>query len=170
MGKGPQSPFARKIKEKRNNILCLYIEDYIIITYFICYVLLLRVCYTDLFYRKIKNKTVVLILIVSLVSGIIQYGIPSIIFPCVILLVGFLLSSFSLVGAGDVKLLVALSFSLSSEDILRFITTTALCGLLVVIPVIYICIVKRKKTTVPYGIAISMGYFIVTAPVILNFI
>ncbi|WP_179038463.1 prepilin peptidase [Limnobaculum xujianqingii] len=128
------------------------------------YIFLLYACYTDITRRTIKNKTVIAVAILSILIGIIKYDTPEIILPLLILFIGFILSALGFFGAGDIKLIFALSLSLSDSLIFNFILMTAISGLIVVIPIIITSIYKKKKVTVPYGIAISLGYFLITAP------
>lgn len=126
------------------------------------YILLLHVCYTDVTRRIIKNKTIVAIILVSIFCGIIQYGTPEILLSLTILFIGIIFSASNFFGAGDVKLIFALSLSLSKALILQFVLATMIAGLIVVFPVIICSFVKKRRLTVPYGIAISLGYFFIT--------
>lgn len=130
------------------------------------YIFLLYVCYTDITARIIKNKTVIIVAILSIIIGIIKYNIPEIALPLFILFIGIILSSLGFFGAGDIKLIFALSLSLSNSLIISFILMTAISGLIVVIPIIITSIYRKKKITVPYGIAISLGYLFITVPML----
>lgn len=128
------------------------------------YMLLLYACYTDIINRRIKNKTVIIVCILSLAIGFIQHDLPVIKLPLVIIVVGFFLSLLGLLGFGDVKLIFALSFSLSNELIGHLILMTAASGFFVGIIALCWGGYKRKRMTVPYGVAITLGYLLVTAP------
>lgn len=128
------------------------------------YILLLYSCYTDITSRTIKNKIVIIVAVLSILIGVIQYNIPEIILPLLILFIGMILSALGFFGAGDVKLIFALSLSLSNTLITQFIFMTAIAGLIVVIPILIAGLYNKKKITVPYGLAISLGYFLVTLP------
>ncbi|MBK5143523.1 prepilin peptidase [Budviciaceae bacterium BWR-B9] len=130
------------------------------------YIFLLYACYTDITARIIKNKTVIIVAILSIIIGVIKYNIPEIALPLFILFIGTILSSLGFFGAGDIKLIFALSLSLSNSLIISFILMTAISGLIVVIPIIITSIYRKKKITVPYGIAISLGYLFITVPML----
>lgn len=123
-------------------------------------VTLLYVCYTDIRYRLIRNLTVLFILIVSIGVGYFVTGELNIIAPLCILVVGFLLSSFGFVGAGDVKLLVALTVSLSNSQVLELFLSMSLAGIPVALIAFIVHKIKRNsgRCEVPYGVAIVIGY------------
>ena len=122
--------------------------------------LLLHVCYSDIRYREIKNTTTITIAVISVLYYWIMYSDLVILPALYILLAGFLLSTFRLFGAGDVKLLAALSLSLSSETTLFFLFVTTLAGLPVALITLinHRCNKKAMYKTVPYGVAIVTGY------------
>ncbi|WP_258339469.1 prepilin peptidase, partial [Citrobacter amalonaticus] len=72
---------------------------------------LIYCCYTDIFERKIKNKVVFSILLLSLLLSFAVQDI-NIKFPLSIMFVGFFINLLGVIGAGDVKLIASLSFSI----------------------------------------------------------
>lgn len=127
---------------------------------------LLFVCYTDMRYRLIHNQVVVFIFILSLLMGFmmkddnnIEINIYA---PLTILAIGFILNYINIVGAGDIKLLVALTVGLSTESVYKLLLLVALAGLPIAI-IAYIVHKVRKNSPrceVPYGVAIAIGYWI----------
>lgn len=122
---------------------------------------LLYVIYTDINYRLIKNNTVITILFLSIVNAFFIHGRVLFLLPAIILLAGMLLNFLGAIGAGDVKLITALSLGMNEVDIINMILFMGLTG----IPLSVICIIyykffkQRDKITIPYGVAISAGYW-----------
>jgi prepilin peptidase CpaA len=122
---------------------------------------LVYVCYTDIRYRRITNKTIALIAILSLLLGFVVQGSLSILLPLGILIIGFFISTLGIVGAADTKLVVALCLSLSVGETGDFLFFTALIGIpLSLITLCFYRLLRSTKTgvTIPYGVAISLGY------------
>lgn len=122
-------------------------------------ILFLSVCYSDIRYREIRNTTTLLISFLSLAIGYLTPGGIFIIPALLVFTAGFVLSAMGVLGAGDVKLLAALSLSLNSEDVIILLLLTALAGL----PITLITVVSRYVNStdqrgVPYGVAIVSGY------------
>ncbi len=132
------------------NILCLTVILF----------LLISVCYTDIRYRKIKNSTVIIIALFSLCSALTHSEPVNLIWPVMIIVMGVLLVLANIIGAGDIKLIAALSLSLPGTDIPAFIFLITLSG----VPLILVTVLLHKVTgssneiTLPYGVAISCGY------------
>lgn len=130
---------------------------------FIIYVILIYACYTDLMYRKIKNRCVILALIASLCLSI-SYGDVNILAPTLFLIVGYIFTITGCIGAGDIKLIVALLVGIPDVLIYPFFIMTCIQG----IPLALIClifsmfVIKSNFRTVPFGIAIAIGYISVT--------
>ncbi|EBP3056808.1 TPA: prepilin peptidase [Salmonella enterica subsp. enterica serovar Reading] len=122
---------------------------------------LIYVIYSDIRFRLIKNSTVLYILFFSICKG---WGVNSnmlVFIPLLILFIGIFLNYFGAVGAGDIKLITALSLGMSETEILRTIVFMGFSG----VPLTIACIVyssffkKEEKVTIPYGVAISTGYW-----------
>ena len=122
--------------------------------------LLISVCYTDIKFRKIKNSTVIFIALFSLVSGLTHTEPVSLVWSLLILVTGVLLVLANIIGAGDIKLIAALSLSIPGAEIPDFIFFITLSG----VPLILVTVLLHKvtgssnKITLPYGVAISCGY------------
>lgn len=124
-------------------------------------VVLFFVCYTDVRWRKITNCTSLLILILSLFLAFFRFGSISLTLPLILFFVGFLFSMMGVMGAGDVKLVCALSVGLSTTDIGDFLLLTGMFGIpLSLLTLLYYRTFSvRKVITVPYGVAICCGYW-----------
>lgn len=122
--------------------------------------LLVHVCYTDIRWRYISNKTTGLILLHSIMLGYVSSGGVSIVLPFAILSVGFLFFVFGAIGAGDIKLMSVLSVGLETDKIIDFLLLTSYSGFpLVLITIVYYRIFMPKDIlTIPYGVALSSGY------------
>lgn len=127
---------------------------------------LLYVCYTDMRYRLIHNQVVIFIFALSLLMGFMMKDNSNIEIniyaPLIILAIGFILNYINIVGAGDIKLLVALTVGLSTESVYKLLLLVALAGLPIAI-IAYIVHKVRKNSPrceVPYGVAIAIGYWI----------
>lgn len=124
--------------------------------------LLLSVCYTDISSRIIKNRTVFIVALISLAISVTLYGRVSIFWPLTILVSGMFLVTVNVIGAGDIKLISALSLSLPAEKIAGFIFWITLSGLPLILIVVILRLLRpgSKKMTLPYGVAISCGYLL----------
>lgn len=122
--------------------------------------LLISVCYTDIMFREIKNRTVIIIALLSFVSTLTHPEPVNLIWTLMIFVVGVLLVLVNIIGAGDIKLIAALSLSLPGADIPAFIFLITLSGLpLILVTVLFHKMTgSRHKITLPYGVAISCGY------------
>lgn len=122
---------------------------------------LVYICYTDIRWRRITNNMSILVLLLSIISGFFSPAGLSITIPLVMLTIGFVLSAFGIVGAGDVKLMCALSVGLSTTDIGDFLLLTGLSGIpLTLVTFLYYRFFMRQCTiTIPYGVALSSGYW-----------
>lgn len=124
--------------------------------------MLLSVCYTDISSRRIKNNAVVFIAVLSLTISVVQGNSINIFWPFITLVLGMFLVTVNVIGAGDIKLISALSLSLPAKQMADFIFWITLSG----IPLILIVVALRlwhpgsKKMTLPYGVAISCGYLL----------
>ncbi|QKJ88451.1 Type IV prepilin peptidase [Paramixta manurensis] len=127
-------------------------------------VLLGFVCYTDIRYRIIGNKTVLAVGVLAAALGYTTLGNITVVPALYILVIGFLLSVFNIMGAGDSKLLAALSLSLSRDGTLFFLFITSLAGLPIALIILCVRLAalgksqSTRKKSVPYGVAIGLGY------------
>ena len=123
------------------------------------FLLLFYASITDFLKREIKNKCVLLILIFS--TGIaFCLGSFNLFIPGLTLLFGFLLTLIGVIGAGDIKLIVALLIGMPEAKFELFFFATSCLGAPIAIIVFFISryILKTNSDTVPFGIAISIGY------------
>lgn len=131
------------------------------IVIFAIFLILLYCCATDILYREIRNGSVLLVLMcVALLVGFTHDF--NVIIPTFILIIGFFLTLIGVIGAGDIKLLFALCISVPSDLIGIFFFAMCCFGAPMSILVLIISkfIFGIKVNTVPFGVAISIGYII----------
>ncbi|WP_145491035.1 A24 family peptidase [Yersinia rohdei] len=121
---------------------------------------LLLICYSDIRYRIISNKFVVIIAITALVLSFITYNTVSIVIPLIALLTGYIIFHFNFIGGGDVKLIAVLLLTLNSGQSLNFILYTAIMGGVVMIIGMLINRDDIQQRGVPYAVAISGGFLL----------
>jgi len=128
---------------------------------------LIWACYTDIRYRIISNKLVVTLLAIVAIWFAFGDGRFNYLAAVIFLVIGIGIFYLKLAGAGDIKLIVVLLLTLSGQAISAFFIITALCGIpLVLVMLIIKWLTKRKNVTLPYGVAISLGYLIVSAQIL----
>ncbi|QIQ21307.1 A24 family peptidase [Zophobihabitans entericus] len=133
-----------------------------LITFF-CAILpiLIYICYTDIRYRKIYNIVLVVLLVITIINSFYFSIIPNWKGALIIFLVGLALFYLGGIGAGDIKLLAVLSLSVPENHIIDFILLISFCGLpLIAIVLFCYYVLKMKNKTIPYGVAINTGYFL----------
>lgn len=122
---------------------------------FIC---LLLVCYSDIKHRKIPNYLTALTAVFCILLSYFNNGFDeySVIIASI---VSILLWRLGIFGAGDSKLIIALSFAIAFNSMLYFFVVTLLFGgILVVVDFVYYKIKKVEGIrALPYGVAISFG-------------
>ncbi|PAF45756.1 prepilin peptidase [Helicobacter sp. 11S02629-2] len=116
------------------------------------------IAYTDIRFRRIGNIEVLLCLALVL-AGYLIFGLKLNYIACIIsFAIGLLLYRFSIIGAGDVKLLSVLILLVKNDSISGFLLLMSLLGaLLAIIIIIFNC----RKSGVPYGVAIAISFFVV---------
>ena len=129
---------------------------------FFIIILLVRICYTDIRYRIIENKCVLLMFLLNITLWVIDRQPIYLLSSLVIFSVGAILVLIHCVGAGDIKLLTVLGMVFPLGKIPDFIFLVALSGLPLIL-VIY-CFHRFSKgrfsKTLPYGVAITGGYLL----------
>ncbi|MFU0872874.1 prepilin peptidase [Kluyvera sichuanensis] len=122
-------------------------------------ILLIYSCITDILYRQITNRCVLAVLVSSIGLAMLS-GHINIIIPAIVLIIGFILTTAGMVGAGDIKLIVALLFSIPQNLLADFIFYVCCLGSPVSIMALvsFNLFLKKKFKTVPFGVAISIGY------------
>jgi len=120
---------------------------------------LIYISYSDIRYRKIPNDFIIVLFFLSVTQSLFVYKDLQILIPVLVLIIGFVLSSMNLIGAGDVKLATVLLFSLPESSNQLFLILVAMCGLpLAICLLIFNFVTKKNIKTVPYGVAIAAGY------------
>lgn len=134
----------------------------LIFLYSLMALVLLSVCYTDIYNRVIKNNAVILVAVLSLMISATRYGDLNLLWPFITLVSGMLLVTVNVIGAGDIKLIAALSLSLPAAKMIDFIFWITLSGIPLILIVVILRLLhsERKKMTLPYGVAISCGYLL----------
>ncbi|WP_064604953.1 A24 family peptidase [Photobacterium sp. J15] len=119
--------------------------------------------YTDIRSRKISNLTVLAVFIFSLtISYLTSVLNESWIVASKILLVGFVLSCFGVIAAGDIKLLTAYSLAINPEFILLVLIMIGLIGGLIALFYLIKYFLKGRNPDtlmrgIPYGVPISLS-------------
>ena len=127
----------------------------------IIFILLMYSCITDILYRQITNRCVSIVFIFSMMLAMLS-GHINVLIPFIVLIVGFFLTIMGAIGAGDVKLIVALVFSVPQNLLSDLFFSICCIGapISIIALVFFNLFLKRKYKTVPFGIAISIGYVI----------
>lgn len=128
-------------------------------------IILMFVCYTDIRCRKITNATTLLIFSLSLLLAFYHPEALSLTLLLLLFFLGFVLSLVGVIGAGDVKLVCALSTGLSTTEIGDFLFLMGMAGIpLTLLTCLYYRLFSRNNViTIPYGIAICSGYWLLWA-------
>jgi len=125
-------------------------------------VLSVYVSATDFLYRKIKNYALYLLLFLQCFFSPLDLQIMSFL---LMLGVGLTLYKLIWIGAGDIKYVVILSLAIPVDDLLLAFILTALSGGILAISYLVSEKLIRNKVGVqegiPYGIAISIGFYLV---------
>ncbi|WP_392560900.1 prepilin peptidase [Orbus sturtevantii] len=134
--------------------------------FYAIWLVLITICYSDIRYRIISNKQVIVLLIIILLNYFLGHAELSYFSAIIALVIGIVLFYIGAVGAGDVKLISVLLLSIPSNEISDFLVIMALLG----IPLALIALIKKirtkTKTTIPYGVAISLSYIIITSQIL----
>lgn len=130
-------------------------------TYFII-ILLIRACYTDIRYRIIENKCIVLILLTNVLFYLVGKQPIYFLSSLAIFSVGTICVFVNCVGAGDVKLLAVLGMTFPLGGLPDFIFLVAVSGLPLSLVVYCLHLFSKGKfsKTLPYGMAITGGYLL----------
>lgn len=120
--------------------------------------LLIRLSYTDIKYRIISNKIVLVLLFIVLPLSWIKYEEIFIVPALISFIIGFILFNLRTIGAGDVKLISVLMLTIPQEQIMSFFFFTACSGLILIIIGWIFFRQSILKNHLPYGVAISLGF------------
>ncbi len=132
-------------------------------SFLLIYVALLYCSFTDVKCRQISNKCVLLVFVFSSVLGLVS-GHFNLLYPSLILVCGFFMAFFGVMGAGDIKLITVLCVGIPIHLISTFLILMCLYGMpLTLIMILFSRLVlKEKLKSVPFGVAISAGYLTAT--------
>ena len=120
--------------------------------------LLIRLSISDVRSRIISNRTVLLLLIVTIPLSLLKYQTIFIVPALCALAIGFLLFMLNVIGAGDVKLITVLMLMIPNDEIFPFFFFTTFAGLGLIIISWLFFRESVKKNGLPYGVAISLGF------------
>ena len=125
-------------------------------------VLSFYVSVTDFLYRKIQNYALYILLVVQFFLYPLDLQIMSFL---LMLGIGLILYKLIWIGAGDIKHVVILSLAVPVDDLLLAFVLTAISGGILAISYLVSKNLIRNKVGVqegiPYGIAISIGFYLV---------
>lgn len=129
---------------------------------FLIWMILIVVCYTDIRFRIIHNSIVIAVFIIILANFLIGSGELNYIAALIFFIIGLLIFCFNIMGAGDIKLISVLLLSLPTEQIWDFFILMTLLGLPLAIFALIRKTITKSTVTIPYGVAISLSYIIIT--------
>ncbi|MEZ8462820.1 prepilin peptidase [Vibrio splendidus] len=136
---------------------------YLLILVIVC----VYVSATDFLYRKIQNHTLLILLFLQCFLSPLDIQIMSFL---LVLGGGLIVYALIWIGAGDIKYVAVLSLTIPLSDLLwAFVMTAFTGGFLAVIYLVYNKLISKRlvrKTSngqqgIPYGIAISVGFYLV---------
>lgn len=121
-------------------------------------IFLITLSWTDIKSRIISNRIVFLLLLVILPLAWFQYKQIFYLPALSTLAIGFLLFTFGVIGAGDIKLMSVLMLTIPHSQIVYFFLFTAFSGLLLIIIGFLFFRHSIRQHGLPYGVAISCGF------------
>ncbi|RKS87854.1 prepilin peptidase CpaA [Orbus hercynius] len=124
------------------------------------WLLLCLCCYTDIRYRIISNYVVITVFILVVLNHLFGLGVFNYIVASVFLFFGIIIFYCRLIGAGDIKLITVLLFSIPSPYVVFFLIMITIAGLPLALIAILYKVITQKKVTLPYGLAISASYIL----------
>ncbi|MCT4347410.1 prepilin peptidase [Vibrio splendidus] len=136
---------------------------YLLILVIVC----VYVSATDFLYRKIQNHTLLILLFLQCFLSPLDIQIMSFL---LVLGGGLIVYALIWIGAGDIKYAAVLSLTIPLNDLLwAFVMTAFAGGFLAVIYLVKNKLISKKLTRktsndqqgIPYGIAISVGFYLV---------
>lgn len=120
--------------------------------------LLLRLSYTDIRDRIIDNNVILALLVIILPISFLKYQTIFILPAVFALMIGFLLFTLRVIGAGDVKLVSVLMLMIPLDELIYFFFFTAFAGLLLIVVGWLFYRKSIRERGLPYGVAISLGF------------
>lgn len=125
-------------------------------------VLSVYVSATDFLYRKIQNYALYLLLFLQCFLSPLDIQVMSFV---LMLGIGLILYKLIWIGAGDIKYVVILSLTIPVNDLLlAFILTAFSGGILAISYLVSKKLIRNKlgdQEGIPYGVAISIGFYLV---------
>ncbi|MGO2319797.1 MAG: A24 family peptidase [Vibrio toranzoniae] len=138
-------------------------EVYLLLLAIVC----VYVSVTDFLYRKIQSNALLILLFLQCLLSPLDIQIMSFL---LVLGGGLLVYALIWIGAGDIKYAAVLSLTIPINDLLwAFVMTAFAGGFLAVIYLVKNKLISKKLTRktsndqqgIPYGIAISVGFYLV---------
>lgn len=120
--------------------------------------LLTTLSYTDIRFRTISNRIVLLLFISVVPFSLLKFQTIFIIPALCALAIGFLIFALGIIGAGDIKLISVLMLTIPYDEIFSFFFLMAFAGLLLIIIGWILFRQSIKENGLPYGVAISLGF------------
>lgn len=120
---------------------------------------LLYLCCTDIKSRIIDNRVIIGLFFTMAALSWLKYEQVFVLQAAAGLAIGFLLFNLNVMGGGDAKLIAVLMLAVPSQQLISLFFLTALCGLLLIIIGWLFFRQSIKQNGLPYGVAISFGYF-----------
>lgn len=130
------------------------------INFILIILLLIYLCYTDIRYRLISNKIIVILFFPLLLFSWLQYQHIFFFSAAIALVIGFLLFSLNILGGGDAKLIAVLMLAIPYSGIISFLFFVSFTGLFVILFGWIFARESIKKNGLPYGVAINVGFII----------
>ena len=112
----------------------------------------------DIISRKIANRLVLLLALLTCTLSLLSGSVPNLALFGVTLLIGFFICQFNIIGAGDVKLVAALSLLFSQSHFYDFLFLTLLFGGAVALFSLFFFYRSTTANGIPYGVAIALGF------------
>ncbi|WP_369685582.1 A24 family peptidase [Tatumella ptyseos] len=130
--------------------------------FYLIAVILIRIGYTDIRFRIIENKCVLIILLINVFKFFIGNEEIYLYSSFLIFSVGLVCILTNCVGAGDIKLLTVLGMVFPPREIPDFIFLVTVSGLPLILIVFLLHRFSKGKfsKTLPYGVAIISGYLL----------
>ncbi|MFI8416085.1 prepilin peptidase [Serratia sp. NPDC078593] len=119
---------------------------------------LMFIAWQDILFRVISHGSLLLLLIILLPLAVMQHTFPNFIAAISILVIGYALFCFNVIGGGDVKLMALLSLALSDSSLAAFLFLTACIGGLIALAGLIFFNETTRLKGIPYGVAISLAF------------
>lgn len=130
---------------------------------FFWFFILVRICYTDIRYRLIKNIDVAFVLLLVVITLLITNQSINLPAALIFFVVGFILVAVNVVGAGDIKLLTVLALTIPEDSVINYLLLMSIFGVFLTLIELVLRYFRKKHVArgLPYGVAISSSYLFV---------